>query len=114
MKSWQRKSKFREKYWKKNQRGSFLNKYDFAYAGKDTVNQVGQIYLGIIKNATKKINDVAQQRINQIISQGGKEVEIVLPKIPWGTFEDTLQTARKFWKTTAQQTKNQNIKINYL
>ena len=31
-------------------------------------NQVEKISPGIIKNATKEINDVAQQRINQIIS----------------------------------------------
>ena len=34
----------------------------------------------------------AQQRINQIISQGGKEVERVLPKILRGATEDVYQT----------------------
>ena len=55
-------------------------------------NQVEKISPGIIKNATKEINDVAQQRINQIISQGGKEVETVLPKILRGVIEDVYQT----------------------
>ena len=54
-------------------------------------NQVEKIPPGIIKNATKEINDVAQQRINQIISQGGKEVETVLPKIIRGVTEDVYQ-----------------------
>ena len=56
-------------------------------------NQVEKISPGIIKNATKEINDVAQQRINQIISQGGKEVETVLPKIIRGVIEDVYQTS---------------------
>ena len=54
-------------------------------------NQVEKISPGIIKNVTKEINDVAQQRINQIISQGGKEVETVLPKIIRGVIEDVYQ-----------------------
>ena len=56
-------------------------------------NQVEKISPGIIKNATKEINDVAQQRINQIISQGSKEVETVLPKIIRGVIEDVYQTS---------------------
>ena len=88
----QRKSKRLRKYQKRTQRGGFLNRYDFAYACRDTVNQVGKTAPGIIKNASKEINNMAQQRINQIISQGGKEVERVLPKILRGAIEDVYQT----------------------
>ena len=35
---------------------------------------------GLIKNASLEINNIAQQRINQIINQGGN-VERILPKI---------------------------------
>ena len=38
------------------------------------------------------MNNMAQQRINQIVSQGGKEVERVLPKILRGAIEDVYQT----------------------
>ena len=72
--------------------GGLLNRYDFAYAGRDAVNQVGKIAPDIIKNASKEIKDMAQQRINQIISQGGKEVDRVLPKILRGAIEDIYQT----------------------
>ena len=95
---------------KKNQRGSFLKRYDFVYAGKDTVNQVGQIYLGIIKNATKKINDVAQQRINQIISQGGKEVEIVLPKFLEEPLKTHFRLLENFGKQQLNRLKNKILK----
>ena len=46
----------------------------------------------MIKNASLEINDIAQQRINQIISQRGKEVESILPKILRGAIEDIYET----------------------
>ena len=45
----------------------------------------------MIKAATNEINDTAKDRINQIIGQGGKEVERVLPKILRGAIEDIYQ-----------------------
>ena len=66
--------------------GRFLNRYDFAYTGRDTVNQVPKP--GGIKNASNEINNVAKQRINQIITEGGKEVESILSKILRGAMED--------------------------
>ena len=41
---------------KKKQRGGFLNRYDFAYAGRDTVNQAVKVAPGVMKNAGNKIN----------------------------------------------------------
>ena len=64
MKRRQRKSKPRRKY-QRTQRGDVLNSYDFVYAGRDKVNQVEKISPGIIKNATKEINDVAEQGITK-------------------------------------------------
>ena len=43
------------------QKGGFLNRHDFAYAGRDTVNQVGKTAPGIIKQANGEINRIAQQ-----------------------------------------------------
>ena len=77
---------------RKRQRGSFLNRCEFAYAGRDVVNQAVNIAAGIIKSATNNINDIAKQRIHQIISQGGKEVERVLPKVLREAIEDVYQT----------------------
>ena len=75
-----------------------------------TVNQVGKIAPGLIKKASNEMNNVAQQRINQIISQGGKEVERALPKILWGAIEDTYQTPfrllRNFGKQQLNKLKN--------
>ena len=77
---------------RKRQLGGFLKRYDFAYAGRDTVNQAVKVAPGVIKVATNDINEIAKDRINQIISQGGKEVARVLPKILRGTIEDVYQT----------------------
>ena len=45
----------RQKYRKRTQSGGFLNRYDFAYAGSDIVNQAGKIAPGIIRNASAEI-----------------------------------------------------------
>ena len=41
-----------QKYRKRTQSGGFLNRYDFAYAGRDTVNQAGKTAPSLIKNAS--------------------------------------------------------------
>ena len=60
--------------------------------GRDTIKQVGKIAPGIIKGATDNINNIVEQRIDQLISQGGKEVERILPKVLRGAIEDVYQT----------------------
>ena len=63
----------------KKQTGGFLNIYDFAYTERDVVNQAGKVAPGVTKGATNETNNIEKQRIDQIILQGGKEVEHVLP-----------------------------------
>ena len=82
---------------------------DFAYAGRDTVYQVEKIAPGLIKNISNEVNNVAQQRINQInqiISQWRKEVERVLQKILRGAIEDIYQTVLSCHVTYAFQSKS--------
>ena len=81
-----------QKYRKKLQTGGFLNRYDFAYAGRDTVDQLGKVAPGIIKSASSVINNISQHRINQIIRQEGQEMKRVLPKILQEAIEDVYQT----------------------
>ena len=101
---------------KKKQMGGFLNRYDFAYAGRDTVNQAAKVAPGVIKNAGNEINNIAKERINQIITQGGKETERVLPKILRGAIEDVYQTLFRllgnFEKQQLNKLKRKNIKLN--
>ena len=77
---------------RRRQTGGWLNRYDFAYAGRDTVNQVGKIAPGIINKATADINKIAQQRIDQVIRQGGAEMERIAPKIIKGAIEEVYKT----------------------
>ena len=74
------------------QTGGFLNRYDFAYAGRDTINHVGKIAPGIMNKATSDINKIAQQRIDQAIRTGRAEIECVAPKIIRGAIEEVYKT----------------------
>ena len=69
-----------------------MSRHDFAYAGRDTVNQVGKITPDIIKNGTNNIDKIAKERIDQVIKSGGSEIERIAPKIIMGAIEDVYKT----------------------
>ena len=56
-----------QKHWKnyfqkkksRRQTGGFLSRYDFVYAGRDVVNQVGKVAPKMISQATGEINKIA-------------------------------------------------------
>ena len=101
----------------KRQSGKFLNHYDFAYAGKDTVNQAAKVAPSMIKNAGNEINNIAKQRIDQIITQGGKEEERVLPKILRRAIEDVYQTSFRMLGNFGKQQLNKlkkNFQLQYV
>ena len=72
--------------------GRLLDCYDFAYTDRDVVNQVAKVAVGAIKGATNDINNMAKQRIDLIIPQGGNKIERVLPKILRRAIEDVYET----------------------
>ena len=76
----------------RRQTGGFLNGYDFAYAGRDTVNQAGKVAPKLISQATGEINKIAQQRIDQVIRSVGAEIKRVASKIIKGTIEEVHKT----------------------
>ena len=63
-----------------------------------------------------EINNISQQRINQIIRQGGEEAERVLPNMLRGAIEDVYQTPfpllGKFGKQQLNKLKKQNVTLN--
>ena len=103
-------------YWqkKRSQTGGFLNRYNFAYAGRDTVNQVRKIAPEIIKQATGQIDRIAQDGINQVIKSGGAEVVRILPKLIPGATEDVYKTPfrllRNLGKTQFQKLKRKILR----
>ena len=70
----------------------FFNRYDFAYAGIDVVNQAGKVAPKMISQATGEINKIAQKRIDQVVRSGGAEIERVAPKIIRGAIEEVYKT----------------------
>ena len=76
----------------RSQTEGFLSKYDFLFAGRNTVNQGGKITPKIITQATGEIYKIAQHRIDQIIRSGGAEIECVVPKIIRGAIEEVYKT----------------------
>ena len=56
----------------RRQRGGFLNRYDFAYAGRDTANEAAKKFNslapGLIKQESSKVDRLACDRISQIIN----------------------------------------------
>ena len=85
------KTNFRKKR-SRRQTGGFLNRYDFAYTGRDIVNQVGKVTPKMISQATGEINKIAQQRIDQVVRSGGAEIERVALKIIRGAIGEVYKT----------------------
>ena len=100
------------------QTGGFLNRYNFAYAGRDTVNQVRKIALKIITKATSDINKIAKDRIGQIVRTGGAEIERIAPKIIKGAIEEVYKTPFRFLgnlgKKHFQKNKNKTLQIIFI
>ena len=76
----------------RRQTGRFLNRNDFAYAGRDVAYQVGKIAPKMISQATGEINKIAKQRIDQVVRSRGAEIERVAAKIIRGAIEEVYKT----------------------
>ena len=85
------KTTFRKKR-SRRQTGGILNRYDFAYTGRDIVNQVSKVTPKMISQATGEINKIAQQRIDQVVRSGGAEIERVALKIIRGAIGEVYKT----------------------
>ena len=50
---------------------------------------------GLIKNLSNEFNKITEQRVQQIINQGGQKLEEIGPKLIKGAIEDAYQTPFK-------------------
>ena len=70
---------------KRKQPGGFLSRYDFAYAGRDTINQtmkgLDTLSPKLINQASKEIDKIAEARIRQVINSGGQKIQKITPQI---------------------------------
>ena len=98
-------------YQPRKQRGGFLSRYDFAYAGRDTVNQaakhvktiapglinqtfnrVDELAPELVHTATRELDMVAARRINQIARRSGETIQSIAPGIIRGAIEELYKT----------------------
>ena len=81
---------------RRKQRGGFLNRYDFAYAGWDTINQaikgLDTLAPKLINQASKETDKIAEARIRQVINSGGQQIQKIAPQIIQGAIEDFYKT----------------------
>ena len=81
---------------KRKQRRGFLSRYDFAYAGRDSVNQaayhVNKIAPRLLKAGSKKIDAIAARRIAQITNSTANEIQRIAPGIIMGAIEEVYKT----------------------
>ena len=76
-----------------------LSRNDITYAGRDTVNEAAKVAPRIFKIATNDINNnITEPRLNHVISQGGKEIERVLPKVLGRAIEDVHHTPFRLFR----------------
>ena len=63
----------------------FLNRYDFAYAGRDTINQALKILNSsapaLVQNLSGELNKILEERIAQLIKQGGEQLKELGPQL---------------------------------
>ena len=94
------------------QTGGFLNRYAFAFTGRDVVNQVGKVARKMITQATAEISKIAQDRIDQIVRSSGAETERIAPKIIKGVIEEVYKTPFRLLGDLGKK-QFQKIKKNY-
>ena len=85
---------------RRRQRGSFLIRYDFAYAGKDTVNQAArhlnslapQLVNQLMDRATTGLDKVTAKRVEQLSQETGQTLKKIAPGLIRGAIEELYKT----------------------
>ena len=89
-------AKYKRRKAKRRQHGGFLNGYDFAYAGRDTVNQemkgLDSLAPILIDKTLKEIDKFAKARIKQLINNGEQQVQKIAPQIIRGAIKYVYKT----------------------
>ena len=73
----------KKRHGRRKQRGGFLNRHDFAYAGQGTINQamkgLDMLAPKVIGQALKEIDKIAEARIRQVINDGRQQTQKIVP-----------------------------------
>lgn len=78
----QRHAKYKRRKMRRRQHGRFLNRCDFAYPGRDMVNQVikslDKLAPKLINQTSKEIGEIAEARIKQAINDGRQQIQKII------------------------------------
>ena len=73
-----------------------MNRHDFAYAGRDTVNQtlknLNNTAPKLISQTSKEVSKIVEARIKQVINDDGQQIQKITPQIIRGAIEDLYKT----------------------
>ena len=82
---------------RRRQHSGFLNRYDFAYASRYTVNQamkgLDSLVPKLIGRTLKEIHQIAEARIREVINNGGQQIQKIAPKTIRRATEDVYKTS---------------------
>ena len=91
--------KYKQRRTKKQQHDRFLKRFDFAYAGRDTVNQIMEgldsLAPKLNNQTSEEIDKIEEARIRQAINDGGQQYQNIAPQIIRGAIEDIYKTLFK-------------------
>ena len=69
----------KQKRGRRKQRDGFLKRYNFAYAGRDTVHQamksLDNLDLMLFGQASREIDKIFKARIGQVINSSGQQIQ---------------------------------------
>ena len=94
-----------------------MNRHDFAYAGRDTVNQafknLNNTAPKLISQTSKEVSKIAEARIKQVINDDGQQIQKITPQIIRGAIEDLYKTPFRLLEKLGKQ-KLYELKRNIL
>ena len=78
---------------RKRQRGSFLNRYDFAYAGRDTVNQATKNLDKLAPKLVDELMNRATTGLDKISANRIEQIKQIAPSLIKGAVEELYKTS---------------------
>ena len=85
---------------RRRQRGGFLNRYDFAYTGRDTVNQAAKhldtlgpkLVNQLMNKATAGLDNITAKLVEQISRETSRTLKQIAPDLIRGAIEELYKT----------------------
>ena len=77
---------------RKRQRGGFLNRYDFAYAGRDTVNQAAKHMDTLAPKLVDQLMSKATAGLDKISAKRVEQIKQIAPGLIKGAVEELYKT----------------------